>query len=89
MTKTLTIFATAATIGLGMIAVPSDLSARVLHNPHARANIARSYRPPAGQIYERGFSGARIPDLEGRQDFQSDGAFFWRSPRVSGRRASN
>jgi hypothetical protein len=73
--KRLTMLSAAATIGIGMIAIPANASALVLHNPHARANIARSYRPPAGQVYERGFSGARTPDQEGRQDFQTDGSF--------------
>jgi hypothetical protein len=75
MIKTLTILAAAATIGIGMIAVSSNAAALVLHNPHARADIARGYRPPERQIYERGFSGARTPDQEGRQDFQTDGNF--------------
>jgi hypothetical protein len=75
MIRTLTMLAAAVTIGIGMIATSSGASALVRHNPHARANIARSYRPPAGQIYERGFSRARTPDQEGRQDFQTDGSF--------------
>jgi hypothetical protein len=70
-----TMLATAATIGIGMIAVPSNASAQVLHNSHARAQISRSYRHPEGQIYERGFSGARTPDQAARQDFQTDGNF--------------
>jgi hypothetical protein len=75
MNKTLAFLAAAATIGIGMISVPSNASARVIQNPHSRAQIARSYRPPEGQIYERGFSRAFNPDQMGRQDFQTDGSF--------------
>jgi hypothetical protein len=58
-----------------MIAIPSSASARVLQNPYGRAHISRGYAPPAGQVNERAFRGARTPDQEGRQDFQTDGSF--------------
>jgi hypothetical protein len=74
MIRTLAMLATAATIGIG-VAVSSNASARVLHNPLERTNISRSYRPPAGQIYQRGFRDARTPTQKTRQDFQLDGIF--------------
>jgi hypothetical protein len=74
MIKTVTMLAAAATIGIGMLTVPSPASARVLYSAPGRAHISRGYRPPAGQVYERGFSGARTPDQEGRQDFQTNGS---------------
>jgi hypothetical protein len=56
MIKNLTMFATLATIGIG-IAVPSNASTRVLRNPQERANIARSYgaRPqdPCTEAFRR------------------------------------
>jgi hypothetical protein len=69
MIKTLTMLATAATVGIG-IAAPSNAFA---HN--RGANVARTYRPPAGQIYERGFRDARTPEQAERRDFQLDGAY--------------
>jgi hypothetical protein len=74
MIKNLTMSATLATIGIG-IAVPSNASTRVLHNPQERANTAHSYRPPAGQIYVRGFRDAPTPAQKMCQDFQLDGVF--------------
>jgi hypothetical protein len=71
MIKTLTMLATAATIGIG-IAAPSNAFA---HNRQEGANVARTYRPPAGQIYERGFRDARTPEQAERRDFQLDGAY--------------
>jgi hypothetical protein len=75
MKKTFTMLTAAAAIGIGMLAVPSSASARVLYNAYGRAHISRGYAPPAGQINERAFRGARTPDQEGRQDFQTDGSF--------------
>jgi hypothetical protein len=74
MIKTLTMLATAATIGIG-IAAPSNAFARVLNHRQAGASVARTYRPPAGQIYERGFRDARTPEQAERRDFQLDGAY--------------
>jgi hypothetical protein len=71
MIKTLTMLATAAIIGIG-IAVPSNAFA---HNRQGGSNVARTYRPPAGQIYERGFRDARTPEQAERRDFQLDGAY--------------
>jgi hypothetical protein len=45
------------------------------HNRQEGANVARTYRPPAGQIYERGFRDARTPEQAERRDFQLDGAY--------------
>jgi hypothetical protein len=73
MIKTLAMLATAATIGIG-IAAPSNAFAHV-SNRQEGANVARSYRPPAGQIYERGFGDARTPEQAERRDFQLDGAY--------------
>jgi hypothetical protein len=49
MITKLTMLTAAATIEIGLIAVPSNASVRVLHNPHARRHITRSYRAPEGQ----------------------------------------
>jgi hypothetical protein len=70
MIKTLTMLAAAATIGIG-IAAPSNAHARALHY----RNLARNYRPPAGQIWVRGFQNARTPEQAVRQDFQLDGIY--------------
>jgi hypothetical protein len=74
MIKTLTMLATAATIGIG-IAAPSNAFAHVSNNRQKGANVVRTYRPPAGQIYERGFGDARTPEQAERRDFQLDGAY--------------
>jgi hypothetical protein len=71
MIKTLTMLATAATVGIG-IAASSNAFA---HSRQEGANVARTYRPPAGQIYERGFRDARTPEQAERRDFQLDGAY--------------
>ena len=71
MIKTLTMLATAATIGIG-IAAPSNAFA---HNRQEGANVARTYRPPAGQIWVRGFRNAPTRHARLRQDFQLDGAY--------------
>jgi hypothetical protein len=63
----------AATIGIG-IAAPSNASARVLHYPQERPDVGRTYRPPAGQIWVRGFQNAPTREERLRQDFQLDGS---------------
>jgi hypothetical protein len=73
MIKTFTMLVAAATIGIG-IAAPSNASARVLHYPQERPNVGRSYRPPAGQIWVRGFQNAPTREERLRQDFQLDGS---------------
>jgi hypothetical protein len=78
MIKTLTMLAAAATIGIGIVA-PSQVSARVLHYyPQERANVGRiygpTYRPPAGQVWVRGFQNAPTREERMRQDFQLDGS---------------
>jgi hypothetical protein len=73
MIKTL-MLATAVTIGIG-IAAASNASARDLYNSPPRGDAARSYKPPAGQIYQRGFRDARTPEQRARRDFQLDGAY--------------
>jgi hypothetical protein len=77
MIRTLTILAAAAAIGIG-IAAPSNASARVLHYPQERANVGRiygrTYRPPADQIWVRGFQNAPTRQERLRQDFQLDGS---------------
>jgi hypothetical protein len=66
--------ATAVTIGIG-IAATSNASARDLYNSPQRGDVVRSYKPPAGQIYQRGFRDARTPEQKARRDFQLDGAY--------------
>jgi hypothetical protein len=73
MIKTL-MLATAVTIGIG-IAATSNASARDLYNSSQRGDVVRSYKPPAGQIYQRGFRDARTPEQKARRDFQLDGAY--------------
>jgi hypothetical protein len=77
MIKTLTMLVAAAAIGFG-IAAPSNASARVLHYPQERANVGRiygpTYRPPAGQIWVRGFQNAPTREERMRRDFQLDGS---------------
>jgi hypothetical protein len=73
MIKTL-MLATAVTIGNGITAT-SNASARDLYSSPERGDVVRSYRPPAGQIYERGFRDARSPEQKARRDFQLDGAY--------------
>ena len=63
-----------AAIGIGM-AVTSNASARPLYSLHDRGSAVRSYRPPSGEIYERGFRDARTPEQKARRDFQLDGAY--------------
>jgi hypothetical protein len=72
MIKTL-MLATAA-IGIG-IALTSNVFARDLYNPQDRGSVVRTYRPPSGEIYERGFRDARMPEQTARRDFQLDGAY--------------
>ena len=73
MIKTLTMLVAMATIGIG-IAASSNAAARVLHYPQERANAGRTYRPPAGQIWVRGFQYAPTREERLRQDFQLDGS---------------
>jgi hypothetical protein len=77
MIKTLTMLAAAAAIGIG-IAAPSNASARALHYPQERVNVGRSYgrtyRPPADQVWVRGFQNAPTREERLRQDFQLDGS---------------
>jgi hypothetical protein len=73
MIKTLTMLAAVATIGIG-IAAPSNAFAQVPHQQNG-ANVGRNYRPPAGQIWERGFQNAPTREERMRQDFQLDGAY--------------
>jgi len=72
MTKSLIILTSAASIGIGMVAVASDASARTIRH-HRWFGV--SERPPPGQIYQRGFSHPINPEQARRQDFQLDG---WR-----------
>jgi hypothetical protein len=74
MIKTFMLAAAAATIGIG-IAAPSNASAQYLYGQPERGSTLRTYRPPAGQIYERGFRDARTPEQKARRDFQLDGAY--------------
>jgi len=74
MIKTL-MLATAAMIGIAL-AIPSNASAasvrdRYLSGPYG----ARTYRPPEGQIWERGFQNAPTRRERMRQDFQLEGAY--------------
>jgi hypothetical protein len=66
--------AAAATIGIG-IATTSNASAQYLYRQPERGSAVRTYRPPAGEIYERGFRDARTPEQKARRDFQLDGAY--------------
>jgi len=75
MIKTLTMVATAGAIGIGIIAPSNAFAAQVPNNREEGANVARTYMPPAGQIYERGFRDARTPQQAERRDFQLDGAY--------------
>jgi hypothetical protein len=74
MIKTL-MLATAAAIGIGM-AIPSNSSAASVRDRYINIpNAARTYRPPEGQIWERGFRNAPTREERSRQDFQLDGAY--------------
>jgi len=74
MIKTL-MLAMAATVGIGM-AIPANASAASVRDRYMdSANAARTYRPPEGQIYERGFQNAPTRPERERQDFQLDGAY--------------
>jgi hypothetical protein len=57
--------ASAAVIAVGL-AVPSNASARVYY----RYGPPHTYRPPAGQIWERGIRNSWLPEERARQDFQ-------------------
>jgi hypothetical protein len=70
--KFLIVTASAASIGIGMLAVASDTSARTIRH-HRWFGV--SERPPPGQIYQRGFSHPINREQTRRQDFQLDG---WR-----------
>ena len=78
MTKSLIILTSAASIGIGMVAVASDASARTIrhHRWFGAYGYVASERPPAGQIYQRGFSRPISRQQAHRQDFQLDG--IWR-----------
>ena len=74
MNKTF-ILATAATIGIAM-AIPSSASAASVRDRYLSAPYgARTYRPPEGQIWERGFQNAPTREERNRKDFQLDGAY--------------
>jgi len=66
--------AAAATVGI-CIAATENASAQYLYGQSERGSAVRTYRPPAGQIYERGFRDARTPEQKARRDFQLDGAY--------------
>ena len=74
MIKTL-MLAMAAILGIGM-ALPSSASAASVRDRYLSAPyLARTYRPPEGQIWERGFRNAPAREERARQDFQLDGAY--------------
>ena len=74
MIKTL-MLAMAAIPGIGM-ALPSSASAASVRDRYLSAPyVARTYRPPEGQIWERGFQNAPTRRERTRQDFQLDGAY--------------
>jgi hypothetical protein len=75
--KFLIVTAAAASIGIGMLAVASDASARTTRHHYwfGAYGYIPSERPPPGQIYQRGFGHAINREQVRRQDFQLDG---WR-----------
>jgi hypothetical protein len=73
MTNTIKLLAAAAAIGLTLCGTLSEASARARHFYGWQGNLSHSYRPPAGQIYERAFRTGRTPEQRARQDFQTDG----------------
>jgi hypothetical protein len=77
MTNTLKLLAAASAIAIGTIGALSDASAQVSGYRYQRSQNfnSRTYRPPEGQIYQRGFRNAPTPDQRGRQDFQIDGSY--------------
>ena len=78
MIKFLIVTASAVSIGMGMLAVASDASARTIrhHRWFGAYGYIPSERPPPGQIYQRGFSHPINRRQALRQDFQLDG--LWR-----------
>jgi hypothetical protein len=74
MIKTL-MLAIAAIIGIG-VTIPSSASAASVRDRYLSAPYAaRTYRPPEGQIWERGFRNAPTREERARQDFELDGAY--------------
>jgi hypothetical protein len=73
MTNTTKLVVAAATIGLTLCGALSEASARSRHYYGWQGNLSHSYRPPAGQIYERAFRNGVTPEQRARQDFQTDG----------------
>jgi hypothetical protein len=45
------------------------------YGPYGYGFVGHTYRPPAGQIWVRGFRNAPTREERLRQDFQFDGAF--------------
>jgi hypothetical protein len=74
MIKSLLMLATTVFIGTG-IAASSNAFAQVPNYPKSSGNVVHTYRPPAGQIYERGFQDALTPKQAERRDFQLDGTY--------------
>jgi len=76
MTNKLRLLAIVSTIGIGVIGALSDASAQAPRYRYQQQDdlIGRSYRPPEGQIYQRGFRNAPTPEDRARQDFQLDGS---------------
>jgi hypothetical protein len=74
MIKSLIVSASAALIGIGTLIVAPDASARTIRHHHwfGAYGYIPSQRPPAGQIYLRGFSRPISRQQARRQDFQLD-----------------
>ena len=57
------------------ICVPADASARTIHVPRERGYYGNTYKPPAGQIWQRAYQNGITREQRARQDFQLDGAY--------------
>jgi hypothetical protein len=57
------------------ICVPADASARTIHVPRERGYYGNTYKPPAGQIWQRAYRNGITREVRARQDFQLDGAY--------------
>jgi hypothetical protein len=74
MIKTL-MLAIAAIIGIGTWTTSGASAASVRDRYLSAPYAARTYRPPEGQIWERGFQNSPSRRERARQDFELDGAY--------------
>jgi hypothetical protein len=66
---------TSAVASAVAICVPANASAQTIYVPRDRGYYGNTYKPPAGQIWQRAYRNGITREQRARQDFQLDGAY--------------